>query len=589
MLNDDRRDIATTNTADDGAGIMKTTPLEEEILSGEPKDAADAERRKAAATAELQKIVELELGPRIPAAARERLDAEAMGGKGKRGRECEGNGRDGGNDGTEFGNRGKGRQPRGSGDGTQSIAPRALTALFETPGEVGEGDDDNDDVGESESESESEEYEEETTYETLAGLAYGSKLEIRRWTATTTTTTASEEEEDEDMEGDGEDDGDLDSDSDAAYGGYASSSSEDEVQRMKRLQNRDLGSCEIIKLSDDDKPHTGTIRVFRTSPDGKWFVTGGDDKLIKLWNVNGWKCVRTIARGKKIFSACFTPDSAHLLFADKFGEIHAVAVGSDADPVLVLAHCSTIITDVECMESGRTGYILSGDREHKTRVSVLPKPDDRTAFEGSAPEIQSFCYGHDEYISCIRPVCQRPKMTKSWNSKNTFITGGGDSVVRMWDADTGKETDPKGCIEFHDGEIYDIATRREGTHVAVAVEGRKTPAVVHLTAFRGTPKLFMVGFGPKWAEQPESIKFDKNMVLWGGGVRENADGSRTAVFMREGKVIDGLSITLGAEESGGTTMSTQLKKKVFSEQERSDRKKNRLDVRISSEKNRAES
>jgi tRNA (guanine-N(7)-)-methyltransferase subunit TRM82 len=158
----------------------------------------------------------------------------------------------------------------------------------------------------------------------------------------------------------------------------------------------------------------------------------------------------------------------------------------------------------------------------------------------------------------------------------------------MWDADTGKETDPKGCIEFHDGEIYDIATRCEGTHVAVAIEGRKTPAVVHLTAFRGTPKLFMVGFGPKWAEQPESIKFDKNMVLWGGGVRENADGSRTAVFMREGKVIDGLSITLGAEESGGTTMSTQLKKKVFSDQERADRKKNRLDVRISNEKNRAQ-
>jgi tRNA (guanine-N(7)-)-methyltransferase subunit TRM82 len=58
--------------------------------------------------------------------------------------------------------------------------------------------------------------------------------------------------------------------------------------------------------------------------------------------------------------------------------------------------------------------------------------------------------------------------------------------------------------------------------------------------------------------------------------------------MREGKVIDGLSITLGAEESGGTTMSTQLKKKVFSDQERADRKKNRLDVRISNEKNRAQ-
>ena len=102
--------------------------------------------------------------------------------------------------------------------------------------------------------------------------------------------------------------------------------------------------------------------------------------------------------------------------------------------------------------------------------------------------------------------------------------GGGDSIKRMWDATTGKETDLRATIYLHYGEICDIATRREGTHVSVAIEGKRV-MVVHLT---GRPvavsKLFMVGFGPPWDEAPHSIRFDRDMILWGAGA-ENDDGS----------------------------------------------------------------
>ena len=383
--------------------------------------------------------------------------------------------------------------------------------------------------------------------------------------------------DDDAMDGDGT----MDSDSEDAYGGYSSSSSEDVVERMKRLRTRPLGTCERIALTDDDKPHVGSIRAFRASADGKWFITAGDDKLVKLWSVDGWRCARTICGSKKISSACFTPDSKHFIFADKFGEVHACEIGSDKEPVLMLGHCSTIITDVECVEGGDRGYLLTADREHKTRVSVLPKPEDRTRFSGSAPEIQSFCYGHSAYVSCVRPIVQPARKKKTWKStKDVFLTGGGDASVRMWDATTGKETDPHGAIEFHRGEICDIATRAEGTHVAVAIENKKALAVVHLTEFRGVPKLFLVGFGPEWTESPQSIKFDRNMVLWGTGVRANEDGSNTAVIMREGTVVDGLELTLSAEESSGTTRNAQLRKREITDQERHERKKNRKDMQL---------
>jgi tRNA (guanine-N(7)-)-methyltransferase subunit TRM82 len=456
----------------------------------------------------------------------------------------------------------------GARDGGEGIAPRALVCVFERPRRAR----DERDGSESESESERE------TAETTAGAAYGTRVEIRRWTRDSNVGGVGDGDRDDDaMDGDGT----MDSDSEDAYGGYSSSSSEDVVKRMKRLRTRPLGTCERIALTDDDKPHVGSIRAFRASADGKWFITAGDDKLVKLWSVDGWRCARTICGSKKISSACFTPDSKHFIFADKFGEVHACEIGSDKEPVLMLGHCSTIITDVECVEGGDRGYLLTADREHKTRVSVLPKPEDRTRFSGSAPEIQSFCYGHSAYVSCVRPIVQPARKKKTWKStKDVFLTGGGDASVRMWDATTGKETDPHGAIEFHRGEICDIATRAEGTHVAVAIENKKALAVVHLTEFRGVPKLFLVGFGPEWTESPQSIKFDRNMVLWGTGVRANEDGSNTAVIMREGTVVDGLELTLSAEESSGTTRNAQLRKREITDQERHERKKNRKDMQL---------
>ena len=74
------------------------------------------------------------------------------------------------------------------------------------------------------------------------------------------------------------------------------------------------------------------------------------------------------------------------------------------------------------------------------------------------------------------------------------------------------------------------------------------------------------------------------MILWGAGVRENDDGSRTAVFMREGNVVDGLSVTLSAEESAGTTLYTQLRKRDISDAERMERKKQRKDIQLKAQK-----
>ena len=108
--------------------------------------------------------------------------------------------------------------------------------MFETPREGGEREDE-----------ESSESESEGRRETVAGLAYGARVRVVRWTVEEEATKEEDEESEE------EDDGTMDSDSEDAYGGYASSSSEDMVRRMKRLRTRPMGCLLYTSPSPRDK------------------------------------------------------------------------------------------------------------------------------------------------------------------------------------------------------------------------------------------------------------------------------------------------------------------------------------------------
>ena len=93
----------------------------------------------------------------------------------------------------------------GARDGGEGIAPRALVCVFERPRRAR----DERDGSESESESERE------TAETTAGAAYGTRVEIRRWTRDSNVGGDGDGDRDDDaMDGDGT----MDSDSEDAYG-----------------------------------------------------------------------------------------------------------------------------------------------------------------------------------------------------------------------------------------------------------------------------------------------------------------------------------------------------------------------------------
>ncbi|XP_061366999.1 uncharacterized protein LOC133310121 [Gastrolobium bilobum] len=234
------------------------------------------------------------------------------------------------------------------------------------------------------------------------------------------------------------------------------------------------GGC-AASLTDDSigEPfHKDNIRAIEFGANGKLFVSAGDDKTVKIWSPQSWRCICTVSSEKRVTAVAISNDGSHVCFADKFGLVwvvdlnHAVACNK---PTPLLSHYCSIITSLEFSPDGR--FILSADRDFKIRVTNFPdKP------LNGAHQIQSFCLGHTEFVSCLGflHVQECPQ--------DLLLSGSGDSTVRLWDISSGALLDTcevaikagllesNGKAEEHGHAVTDLCTTLDGLLVAVAIQ-----------------------------------------------------------------------------------------------------------------------
>ncbi|CAJ1904380.1 unnamed protein product [Sphenostylis stenocarpa] len=243
----------------------------------------------------------------------------------------------------------------------------------------------------------------------------------------------------------------------------------------QHLRVFDLAAGDAASLTDDSDAvafHTDNIRAICFGAKGKLFVSAGDDKTVKVWSTQSWRCITTVSSEKRVSAVAISNDGNFVCFADKFGLVWIVDLdppSRDKKPSPLLSHYCSIITSLEFSPDGR--FILSADRDFKIRVTNLPnKP------LNGAHQIQSFCLGHSEFVSCLAFVQGQEC------PEGLLLSGSGDSTVRLWNVDSGALFDTcevalkaglledNGKAEEHGHAVTDICTVLDGLLVAVAIQ-----------------------------------------------------------------------------------------------------------------------
>ncbi|MHC4434168.1 MAG: protein kinase domain-containing protein, partial [Planctomycetota bacterium] len=231
--------------------------------------------------------------------------------------------------------------------------------------------------------------------------------------------------------------------------------------------------------------HNGSIYALAVSPDGKHIASGGDDNVIKLWDAQTGAEVMTL-RGHRapVLALAFSPDGRRL------------ASGSES-------YDGTIM-----LWDARTGARLKTLRGQREIYALAFSPDGKRMASGSGDDtiklwdVQTGAEvttlsGHDHWVMAVAfsPEGKRiasgsyDKTIKIWDAETgdalttivghegpvlsvalspdgeLIASGGWDNGVKVWDGQTGEEI---GTLQGHDWSVYAVSFSENARHIVSA-------------------------------------------------------------------------------------------------------------------------
>jgi WD40 repeat protein len=204
--------------------------------------------------------------------------------------------------------------------------------------------------------------------------------------------------------------------------------------------------------------HSGPVRAVACSRDGKWVLTGSQDRTAILWEAASGRQVRT-----------FTAP----------GPIHAVAISTDCKRVAASTPLAGAV--VWDMESGKT-VELPGDRPLK---ALAFSPDGRSIVTGGADGVtvwdaQSATRGR--VLAGTRDVT-----ALAFSPDGKRLAVGGKTGAAIWDWPGGEKHH---ALRSNLRDVTGVAWSPDGKHIALAGED---PTAVLFDAATGTPAENLAG------------------------------------------------------------------------------------------------
>jgi len=243
----------------------------------------------------------------------------------------------------------------------------------------------------------------------------------------------------------------------------ATSAQDAEVRRQSRLliaaiKGQLARSGQSLHLGG----HTDSLAMAVFSPDGRLLLTGGYDKMARLWEVKSGKEQRELKghRGP-VRSAAFSSDGRQLLTG-----------GGNEDGVMdgkrVISDCTVRLWETA------TGKELRSFIGHKDLVTYV-------AFCPDGSHIISAGYSTDSTIRLwdlqtgiqVR-IIKNPNLTAAALSPDgtLVLAGSDDKTVRLWEVSSGKELF---LMRGHQAEVWDVAFSPDGTRALSCGGGDAIP------------------------------------------------------------------------------------------------------------------
>ena len=227
--------------------------------------------------------------------------------------------------------------------------------------------------------------------------------------------------------------------------------------------------AEDPRLVIESGGHLSTIRFVAFTRDGKYLVSAGDDKVVRVWDVNTGQVARVLrgqigeAHEGKLFAAALSPDNRYLAVAgwlagdaETWGAIRIHDFQTGAVLALLKGHTNVIDSlafspDNRHLASGSAdNTVRIWDIEAKTAVKLSPEHGDGILGLAFSPDGKRLVSGSDDHTlhlwdassgKLIRemPGHEKAVRTALFSPDGRYIVSGSDDkTIRLWDAHTGE-------------------------------------------------------------------------------------------------------------------------------------------------------
>ena len=200
--------------------------------------------------------------------------------------------------------------------------------------------------------------------------------------------------------------------------------------------------------------HSNWVRAARWAPDGRLCASASDDKLVKLWDVEGRSCVRTFFEHEgAVRDVAFSGDGTCVVSGGDDGKVNVW----DARSHGLIQHYAS-----------HAGPITSIAMEPRAGHYLASSGDDGTLklYDLRQGQVLYTLRGHE---GAATAAAFSPRSTDG----ELFASGGADKVVMVW------RTKLDGCAPQPPSTTRPRAARAKGGALKATTRGNKTPAPHH--------------------------------------------------------------------------------------------------------------